>query len=153
MIQFEAWKRFVIIIVCLSGLLAAIPNIISIPFFPGKSVNLGLDLRGGSHLLLRADIDAVLTERLSDISESIRMSFREKKIRFKSLSSDNNVVSFTLRKKSDSVERDEILSKFNEDFVVKTENETTKLQFSERSAKLIELYVYRNFPVSLIPPV
>ena len=64
MIQFEAWKRFVIIIVCLSGLLAAIPNIISIPFFPGKSVNLGLDLRGGSHLLLRADIDAVLTERL-----------------------------------------------------------------------------------------
>ena len=131
MIQFEAWKRFVIIIVCMSGLLAAIPNIISIPFFPGKSVNLGLDLRGGSHLLLRADIDAVLTERLSDISESIRMSFREKKIRFKSLSSDNNAVSFTLRKKSDSVERDEILLNFNEDFLVKTENETTKIQFSE----------------------
>ena len=101
MLQFEAWKRLVILIVCSVGLLAALPNIISVPFFPSKSVNLGLDLRGGSHLLLRTDINAVVTERLSDISEGIRIAFRKEKVRFKSLTSDENSVSFSLRKESD----------------------------------------------------
>ena len=131
MIQFEAWKRFVIIIVCLTGLFTAMPNVISVPFFPGKSINLGLDLRGGSHLLLKADIDAVLKERLNDVSESIRISLRDKKIRFKSLSSNDESVSFTIRDKSDSLERDKILAKFEDDFVVETNNDKTNLLFSE----------------------
>ena len=116
MLQFEAWKRLVILIVCSVGLLAALPNIISVPFFPSKSVNLGLDLRGGSHLLLRTDINAVVTERLSDISEGIRIAFRKEKVRFKSLTSDENSVSFSLRKESDSLARDDVLSEFDDDF-------------------------------------
>ena len=43
---------------------------------PGKKINLGLDLSGGSHLLLRVDIDAVRQERLDTIAETIRQEFR-----------------------------------------------------------------------------
>ena len=131
MLQFEAWKRLVILIVCSVGLLAALPNIVSVPFFPSKSVNLGLDLRGGSHLLLRTDINAVVTERLSDISEGIRIAFRKEKVRFKSLTSDENSVSFSLRKESDSLARDDVLLEFDDDFVVKTQAGITTIQFSE----------------------
>ena len=131
MIQFEAWKRLIILIVCLVGLVAALPNVVSVPFFPGKSINLGLDLRGGSHLLLSTDIDAVVTERLSDIAEGIRISFREEKIRFKSLSSDGNLVIFSLRDESDILLREKVLSEFDDDFVVKTESGTTTIQFSD----------------------
>ena len=131
MLQFESWKRFAIIIVCLAGLFAALPNAISVPFFPGKSVNLGLDLRGGSHLLLSADIDSVVTERLSDISEGIRISLREEKIKFRSLSSDEDSVSFLLRDLADSQVRDEIMSDFGNDFIIETNAEMTRLRFSE----------------------
>ena len=131
MLHFEAWKRFVILIVFLAGLLFALPNIVSLPFLPGKSINLGLDLRGGSHLLLRADINAVVSERLSDIAEGIRISLREDKVKFKSLSSDNDAVSFVIRDNDDYSKRDNILKEFGNDFVVETNRDKTRINFSE----------------------
>jgi preprotein translocase subunit SecD len=48
------------------GLVYAIPNFISFgsknvsySFLPGKKINLGLDLKGGSYLLLQADMKIV----------------------------------------------------------------------------------------------
>ena len=48
------------------GFVYALPNFISnlsnsdAPnFLPGKTINLGLDLKGGSYLLLKADMDVV----------------------------------------------------------------------------------------------
>ena len=79
MLHFEAWKRLVILIVFLAGLLYALPNIVSLPFLPGKSINLGLDLRGGSHLLLRTDVNAVVSERLSDIAEGIESPLEKRR--------------------------------------------------------------------------
>ena len=131
MLQFEAWKRLIILFVCLIGLLFALPNIISIPFLPGKPVNLGLDLRGGSHLLLRTDINAVVSERFSDIENSIRIFFREEKVKFRSLSSDDKSVQFTIRDESSYVGRDKILLEFGDDFVVETTGNTTSITFSE----------------------
>ena len=131
MLQFEAWKRLIILFVCLIGLLFALPNIISIPFLPGKPVNLGLDLRGGSHLLLRTDINAVVSERFSDIENSIRISFREEKVKFRSLSSDDKSVQFTIRDESSYVGRDKILLEFGDDFFVETTGNTTSITFSE----------------------
>ena len=131
MLHFEAWKRFVILIVFLAGLLFALPNIVSLPLLPGKSINLGLDLRGGSHLLLRTDINAVVSERLSDIAEGIRISLREEKVKFKSLSSDNDAVSFVIRDNDDYSKRDNILKEFGNDFVVETNGDTTRINFSE----------------------
>ena len=131
MLHFEAWKRLVILIVFLAGLLFALPNIASFPFLPGKSINLGLDLRGGSHLLLRTDIDAVVSERLSDIAEGIRISLREEKVKFKSLSSGNDTVSFVIRDNDDYSKRDNILEEFGDDFVVETNEDSTRIKFSE----------------------
>ena len=131
MLHFEAWKRLVILIVFLAGLLFALPNIVSLPFLPGKSINLGLDLRGGSHLLLRTDVNAVVSERLSDIAEGIRISLREEKVKFKSLSSNNDTVSFVIRDNDDYSKRDNILKEFGDDFVVETNGDTTRIKFSE----------------------
>ena len=51
--------------VAVLGIIFALPNLIGgddgagADFLPGKQINLGLDLQGGSHLLLRVDVDAV----------------------------------------------------------------------------------------------
>jgi protein-export membrane protein SecD len=90
MLHFEKWKVAVIAVVCVLGLVYAVPNLLSeddrktIPgWLPNQSVNLGLDLRGGSHLLMEVDTETVINDRLNDIVESIRNELREIKPRVK----------------------------------------------------------------------
>ena len=59
MVHFPQWKAVLVLLACLAGVLLAIPNLIpratldSLPsWLPKHQVSLGLDLRGGSHLLL-----------------------------------------------------------------------------------------------------
>ncbi len=46
---------------------------------PGKAVNLGLDLRGGSHLLLQIDFDFYLNEKLENLKNDIKKTFKKRK--------------------------------------------------------------------------
>ena len=83
MVQCPLWKKCLVIAVTVLAVLYALPNVIrddtgtGIPWLPGKSINLGLDLQGGSHLLLRVDINAVERERLDDLAENVRRDLRE----------------------------------------------------------------------------
>ncbi|WP_416897950.1 MAG: protein translocase subunit SecD [Minwuia sp.] len=84
MLHFEKWKIAVIAVICLLGVAYTIPNFLtqdtreSIPsWLPSQSINLGLDLQGGSHMLMEIDTDAVIDDRLNDLVESIRNDLRE----------------------------------------------------------------------------
>jgi len=88
-----------IIAVCLAGVFFAIPNIMSdktsLPSW-WQPVNLGLDFQGGSNLLLEVKMDEVLKERMSSIEDSARQILREGKIRYKSLTSNENAVNVVI---------------------------------------------------------
>src|SRR5262249_42205429 len=66
MVQFSKWKIATVLAIILIGVITAIPNLFrpetlaAMPsFFPKNQVNLGLDLQGGSHLLLEVDLKAL----------------------------------------------------------------------------------------------
>ena len=106
MLQFELWKKLLVALVMLGGFVYALPNLVNhnaVSLLPGKQINLGLDLRGGSHLLLQVDIDAVRHERLDTIAETIRQEFRGAKIRFSGLEVRDSSVIVSLRDSSDVV--------------------------------------------------
>ena len=70
MLHIPKWKIVLIIATCVLGILYALPNLLSsetadeLPsWIPHEQVNLGLDLQGGSYLLLEVDLQAVLKER------------------------------------------------------------------------------------------
>lgn len=88
-----------IIAICLVGIFFAIPNIIdnknALPKW-WQPVNLGLDLQGGSNLLLEVKMDEVLKERMSSIEDSVRQVLRENKIRYKTLTSNEEGVSVVI---------------------------------------------------------
>ena len=89
MIVFEKWKITLITIVVLASAILASPNIISgdgnkAPFGLSQ-INLGLDLQGGSYLLLKVELDDVIEERLSNSIEAIRSEMRSSKIGVKTL--------------------------------------------------------------------
>ncbi len=87
MLDFPRWKIATVIFVCLFGLLAALPNVLPEQvlekwpsFLPKSRLVLGLDLQGGSHMLLEVDKDAVISEYLADLEAQIRDALREKRI-------------------------------------------------------------------------
>ncbi|WP_374764015.1 protein translocase subunit SecD [Yunchengibacter salinarum] len=79
MLDFPRWKVILIVGVCLLGFLLALPNFLSeeqrdaLPdAMPDSTLNLGLDLRGGVHLLLEADTEDVIASRLENLAGQVR---------------------------------------------------------------------------------
>ena len=84
MLDFPNWKIWTIVGTILLGLLFAAPNFLterqaaSIPsFLPSKQLSLGLDLRGGSHLMLEASTDEVRKAKLESLEDTVRGELRQ----------------------------------------------------------------------------
>src|ERR1700679_1780309 len=104
MVYFSRWKIIAVIAVCVLGILIAVPNLLSrdtlakLPgWVPTRQVNLGLDLRGGSYLLLQIDLSALNKERLDNTLDSARGALRTAKIPFTSAEVEGDAIHLTLR--------------------------------------------------------
>ena len=64
--------------------------------FLKKKINLGLDLQGGSYLLLEVDNEPVITKNLQNKLSSLRTYFKDKNIGFKNLKLIDNKIYFEL---------------------------------------------------------
>ncbi|MBL8834595.1 MAG: protein translocase subunit SecD [Alphaproteobacteria bacterium] len=87
MLQIPRWRVIVVALVCLIGAIYAVPSFLSRDFAdslprwaPRQQVTLGLDLQGGSHLLLEVDFQAVIRDRIRNIEDGIRASMRQARI-------------------------------------------------------------------------
>jgi preprotein translocase subunit SecD len=87
MMYFTPLKTAVILGLCLLGAILCIPNLFPAPaaWLPWRTVHLGLDLRGGSYLLLEIDMKAVIKERLNNIVDAVRQALRPGAIFFQTL--------------------------------------------------------------------
>ena len=79
MLDFPRWKIWGIVLLCLAGIAFAVPSFFPETqtarwpgFAPTARINLGLDLKGGSHLLLQADTADVARQRLQTMEEQVR---------------------------------------------------------------------------------
>src|SRR5581483_6230514 len=104
MLYFQPWKVLTILVICALGVILSAPNLFSastvegLPsWIPHKQINLGLDLRGGSHLLLEVDMNSVLRERLNTVVDAARTELRNARIGYTGLAVQNNQVVFTVR--------------------------------------------------------
>ncbi len=109
MLHFSTWKQVGIILTCLLGLLLVIPNFISKEtlaqwprWMPKPQLNLGLDLRGGAHLLLSMEVADVRKDWLNTLRDDARKRLREAKIPFTALGITNNAVQVRLAKAEDA---------------------------------------------------
>ena len=104
MLYFASWKVTLIAAVCVLGVLLSVPNLFTaarlapLPsYLPHKQVALGLDLRGGSYLLLEVDVAAAQKERLNTTIESVRNALRNAKIGYSGLDVRGDAIVFTIR--------------------------------------------------------
>ncbi len=83
MLRLPRWRVILVIIVSVLGILFALPNVVpanirdSIPrWLPHQTLNLGLDLQGGSYLLLEVDTATLRRQRLDGIADQMANAFR-----------------------------------------------------------------------------
>ncbi|HKQ10712.1 MAG TPA: protein translocase subunit SecD [Rhizomicrobium sp.] len=120
MLQVSLWTRIVTLIILVGGILFALPNVLppqvraKIPkFLPSQAVNLGLDLQGGSYLLLGVDFDAAMREREESLVGDIRAGFRKARIPLKILPTRDDTVSVQVADASRLDEARTLLQGFN----------------------------------------
>jgi preprotein translocase subunit SecD len=107
MLFFSRWKAIGIVAVALITCLFAVPN-----FFPEKTVQswpkwaqrhvvLGLDLQGGSHILLEVDSNAVRKEKIETLRDDARRVLREARIGYTGLTARGDGAEVRLREGAD----------------------------------------------------
>ncbi len=104
MLDFPRWKRIWLWGITAIVMLAALPSLASLtntPWpesLPDKTVNLGLDLAGGSHILLEADQSQVAQQRLENMEEAVRNALADEDpaIRIGDISTADGRLSFLL---------------------------------------------------------
>jgi preprotein translocase subunit SecD len=101
MIDFPRWKSLLIIATCLVFAYLTLPNFLSesqrekfAGYLPANSLSLGLDLQGGSHLLLEIDVEHYLREQAQNLADDIRLKLREGHLRYTNLAAKGKKVSF-----------------------------------------------------------
>jgi preprotein translocase subunit SecD len=110
MLYFTRWRAAAIVLTALIVCLFAVPN-----FFPEKTVAswpkwaqrhvvLGLDLQGGSHILLEVDTAAVRKEKLEQLRDDVRRVLRDARIGYTGLAVRGNTVEVRIREGANASE-------------------------------------------------
>ncbi|MGN7438828.1 MAG: protein translocase subunit SecD [Alcanivorax sp.] len=134
MVQISRWKIFLILIVCLYGFAYSSPNLMgeqirasmaeSMPsWFPNKTVNLGLDLRGGAHLLYQADMDKVFSERVARFDADFSNWMKENNITNKGIEVSQNGVSVTVATAEEADQLKSMIRKNDPRLIVRSDND------------------------------
>ncbi|GMO56486.1 MAG: protein translocase subunit SecD [Rickettsiales bacterium] len=74
-------KVVFILLICILTILVSLGNFFDLGAFSSNKVHLGLDLKGGSQILLKIDYDTYVKERLSNIIVDLKDQFRKNKIK------------------------------------------------------------------------
>ncbi len=96
MLVLSRWKIVLVLASLVFGLVFTLPNLVPsgvLPsWLPNQRLNLGLDLQGGSYLLLEVDTDALSRERLTNLTEDIRSRLKADTIDFSGLGATGGAI-------------------------------------------------------------
>ena len=94
--NYPLWKSILVLSVLTAGIIFSIPSILykedSGSWFLENKINLGLDLQGGSYLLLEVKSEVLFKEELDNVSDSLRLIARELKVTISNIESNSDEI-------------------------------------------------------------
>ncbi|MGB9143967.1 MAG: protein translocase subunit SecDF, partial [Aestuariivirga sp.] len=109
MLHFSRFQSIAILASVLIGLLFALPNVLPTStqdilkhYIGAKPMTLGLDLQGGSNVVMEVDKKDLRDQLMQQLSSDIRASLREAKIGYKGITRTDNGVSIRLSDVADA---------------------------------------------------
>lgn len=145
MLQFSKLKTSLIYIICFLGIYFSLPSILPkqnlenlFQFLPKTTVNLGLDLKGGSHLLLGVDFNAYLTEQLDQIKDTISGDLRKEQIGYSELKVIGRTISLKLRNSDNLKQLKKIVKTIDLDLEIQGDNNSFSIIFTPRTIEMLK---------------
>jgi preprotein translocase subunit SecD len=140
MLNLQRWQTIAVIAFTALALLFALPNVLPasvLDHLPGwyqqSRINLGLDLRGGAHFLLEADLRSVLAERLTNLSDSVRGELRKQQVGIKDVTVEGGrAVVVTLRDEEQRAKALEAIRNVDPSLAVSGSGDTIRLAYSDQ---------------------
>ncbi|PPR48466.1 MAG: hypothetical protein CFH15_01654, partial [Alphaproteobacteria bacterium MarineAlpha5_Bin5] len=138
--NYPFWKLFTVITLLILGIVFAIPSILykedTGNWYLDNRVNLGLDLQGGSYLLLEVQSDVLIDEELENLSDTIRLISREEKVKINNLDllEEELIIRYNASDKLEKI-RDKFLQNYrNIKFVIKENIVNIKIDDSHKKS-------------------
>ncbi|MDB5487537.1 MAG: preprotein translocase subunit SecD [Reyranella sp.] len=140
MLNLPRWQTLVIAGITLLSALFALPNLLPasvlnhLPqWYASSRIGLGLDLRGGAHFLLEADLRSVLTERLTNLSDSVRAELRKQQVPFKDVNIESGrALVVGLRDEATRAKALEAIRAVDPSLAVSGSGDTIRLAYSDQ---------------------
>ncbi|XGA07935.1 MAG: protein translocase subunit SecD [Wolbachia endosymbiont of Xenopsylla cheopis] len=127
-------KAAFIFFISIVSLYLVLPNFIDSKLLILKNkMNLGLDLKGGAYLLLQADFDFYVKEKLDSIASEIKEVLTKKKIKYDKLDYDNQVLTLVLKEKSDYYNIVQEIKKISSNIELSHKDATLSLSYNQNS--------------------
>ena len=115
MLYFSKLRIIFITIISLIFILIASSNILKFDnHFFDKKINLGLDLQGGSYLLLEIDNKPVIEQKLQNLSIIIKNYFKDKDIKIKNLNLTEQKITFSAEEEFKQIILDNFMDEDND---------------------------------------
>jgi len=112
--SYPRWKIWLILTVLIVSVMGSIPNFTSVPsWWPGglsKPMSLGLDLKGGIHLVLDVDVDKAVAHSVEEDIDTVRQTLRKAKIRYRKLDAEGRQLFITIKKDTDTAAAEKLLA-------------------------------------------
>lgn len=150
MLNFSKLKIFSILAVCFMALIYAVPSFIAqnpdsplAKILPSQKVNLGLDLRGGSQLMLEVDFEYYAKEQLNNLKEEIKASFRDDSVHAVPVINGDKIV-FSLSDEEQQKKAKKIIRKLSERVDVDENSSQFEIYFSQAELDLMKQNVIKQ---------
>jgi len=150
MLVFENWKKILVLTVSIFAIFFSLPNFLSkeltnnsLSFLKSGEIRLGLDLQGGSYLLLKVESESIQTDRLNSLADELRLAMRNSspKIGYKNLKVSGAKLTFTLNNKEDSSSITNVLVNIDKEFILNVDDiNNVEVLMSEAKIKEISDY-------------
>ena len=148
MLDFPRWKITFVVLVVAFFALTALPNLLSLrmleklpSFLPHQQIPLGLDLRGGSHLLLQLDFESYKRDHFANVRDGLRDQLRKAKVGYTDLRASGNEVALRIRPETVTSEANlaSIYRAVDPDLAVEETNGLTRLFYPDNKIKAIQM--------------
>lgn len=117
------WRSYIIIILGVLAIYTVVPTFMGedAPYwvkktFPNKKISLGLDLKGGTHLVLGVDIQQVLLENTDRYANNLKERLKKLSIKNISRIGDTTRIKIVFSKDTDKSKVEELIAKDRESF-------------------------------------
>ncbi|MDX8396419.1 MAG: protein translocase subunit SecD, partial [Mariprofundaceae bacterium] len=144
MYDYPRWKLWLILVVFVASVMGTVPNLTTVPsWWPSavsQPLNLGLDLKGGIHLVIDVDVDKAVERSVEEDIDTARRTLRENKVRYRKLDAKGLTLIIDIKNSSNVSAAESLLATALPGYAIVTTNNRLILTIEESEAKEIKKF-------------